>query len=54
MTLVAVLEGAELLCTIVSDNITGTIIPPQVPLPSIFPGTWSQPDSLKDGLLGNA
>jgi hypothetical protein len=39
MPLVAALEGAELLCTNVSTIGTGTIIPPQVPLPSIFPGT---------------
>jgi hypothetical protein len=29
MTLVAALEGTELLCTIVSDTCTGTIILPQ-------------------------
>jgi hypothetical protein len=39
MTLVVALEKAELLCTIASDTRTGTIIPPQVPLPSIYPGT---------------
>jgi hypothetical protein len=40
MTLVAAaFEGAELLCTIVSDTGTGTIIPPKVPLPCICPGT---------------
>jgi hypothetical protein len=36
---VAVLEEAELLCTIVLDNGTGMMIPPQVPLPPIWPGT---------------
>ncbi len=40
MTLVAgAFEGAELLCTIVSDTGTGTIIPPKVLLPRICPGT---------------
>jgi hypothetical protein len=39
MTSVAALEGTEILCTIVSDNSTGKIIPPQVLLPSICPGT---------------
>jgi hypothetical protein len=38
-TSVAVLDGAELLFTIVSETSTGTIIPPQAPLPSICPGT---------------
>jgi hypothetical protein len=47
MTSVAALEGEELLCTIVSDTGTGTIIPPQVPLPSICPSTGSRPDCLK-------
>jgi hypothetical protein len=37
--LVAAFEGAELLCTIVSDTGTGTIIPPKVPLPCICPDT---------------
>jgi hypothetical protein len=30
--LVAALEDAEFLCTVVSDTGTGMIIPPQVPL----------------------
>ncbi len=47
MTSVAALEEAELLCTVTSDTGTGTIIPPQVPLPCMCTGAWSQPDSLK-------
>jgi hypothetical protein len=38
MTSVVALEGAELLCTIVSDTGTGTIILPQAPLPSNWTG----------------
>jgi hypothetical protein len=38
ITLVAALEGVELFCTIVSDTDTGMLIPPQVPLSSIFTG----------------
>jgi hypothetical protein len=38
MTLVAALEEAELLCTVTSDTGTDMIIPPQVPVPRIFPG----------------
>ncbi len=41
MTSMAALEGAELLCTIVSDTGTGMIILPQAPLPSICPGAQS-------------
>jgi hypothetical protein len=36
--LVAALEEAELLCTVVLDTDTGTIIPPQAPLPHICSG----------------
>jgi hypothetical protein len=32
MVFVAALEDAELLCTVVSDTVTGTIIPPKEPL----------------------
>jgi hypothetical protein len=35
---VAALEETELLCTVVLDPGTGTIIPPQVPLKRIYPG----------------
>jgi hypothetical protein len=35
---VAALEEAELLCTVVLDTSTGTIIPPQVPAPRICTG----------------
>jgi hypothetical protein len=35
---VAALEEAELLCTVVLDTGTGTIIPPQVPVPRICTG----------------
>jgi hypothetical protein len=34
--LVAALEFAEFLCTVVSDTGTGTIIPPQAPLQIIY------------------
>jgi uncharacterized protein (DUF1919 family) len=47
MTSVVALEDAELLCTVVSDTCTGTIIPSQLPLPRTCPGTWGRPDSLK-------
>ncbi len=36
MVLVASLEFAEFLCSVVSDTGTGTIIPPQAPLQIIF------------------
>jgi hypothetical protein len=35
---VVALEEAELLCTVVLDTGTGTIIPPQVPVPRICTG----------------
>jgi hypothetical protein len=35
ITSVAVLEEVELLCTVVLDTGTGTIIPPQAPVPRI-------------------
>jgi hypothetical protein len=38
MTSVAALEEAKLLCTVVSNTGTGTIIPPQAPLPRSFLG----------------
>jgi hypothetical protein len=38
MKLVEALE-VELLCTVVSDTGTGTITPPQAPLPQIFLGS---------------
>jgi hypothetical protein len=37
--LVAVLEEAELLCTVVLDTSTGTIIPLHAPVPRICSGT---------------
>ena len=37
-TSVAALEEAELLCSIVLDTGTGTIIPPQAPVPRICTG----------------
>ncbi len=39
MTPVAALKEAELLCAVVLGSGTGTIIPPQAPLPRICPGT---------------
>jgi hypothetical protein len=39
MTPVAALEEVELLCTVVLDSGTGTIIPPQASLPRICPST---------------
>jgi hypothetical protein len=45
--LVTALKEAELLCTVVLDTGTGTIIPPQAPLPSICSGALSRSDSLK-------
>jgi hypothetical protein len=36
MVIVAALEDSEFLCTVVSDTVTGTIIPPQVPLQIIY------------------
>jgi hypothetical protein len=38
MTLVVALEEAELLCTVISGTGTDMIIPPQMPVPRIFPG----------------
>jgi hypothetical protein len=38
ITSVAALEEAELLCTVALETSTGTIIPPQAPVPRIFPG----------------
>jgi hypothetical protein len=38
VTSVAVLEEAEILCTVFSDTGTGTIIPPKAPLQRICPG----------------
>jgi hypothetical protein len=52
ITSVAALEKAELLCTVVLDTGTGTIIPLQALVPRIFTGPWA--DSLKYCLLDNA
>ncbi len=54
MTLVAALEEAELLCTVISGTDTDMIIQLQVPVPRIFPGAWNQPNDLKKSLLDNA
>jgi hypothetical protein len=39
MTLVEGLEEAEFLCTVISGTGTDMIIPPQMPIPQIFPGS---------------
>jgi hypothetical protein len=33
---------------------TDMIIPPEMPIPQIFPSAWSRPNDLKKSLLDNA